>query len=128
MGRTYNLTISEFDLEALETELECTKRQLVEERELANRLEEENADIFLRRWAKAQERAIDAERERDKARDAMSQAQGELDLKTLDFERMREQRDQYKGLLIRLYNDLFVHHKGEAVRDFKALFREENYN
>jgi hypothetical protein len=27
-----------------------------------------------------------------------------------------------------LYNDLFVHHKGEAVRDFKELFREENYN
>ena len=41
---------------------------------------------------------------------------------------VREERDQYKGLLIRLYNDLFVHHKGEAVRDFKALFREENYN
>ena len=100
MGRTHDVVISGFDLDALETELACTKRQLVEERELANRLEEENADVFLRRWAKAQERAIDAERE----------------------------RDQYKGLLIRLYNDLFVHHKGEAVRDFKELFREENYN
>ena len=112
----------------LECEIKDMKKELVAQRELANRLEEENADVFLRRWSKAQERAIDAERERDKARDAMSQAQGELDLKTLDFERMREQRDQYKGLLIRLYNDLFVHHKGEAVRDFKALFREENYN
>ncbi len=60
----------------------------------------EDADAFLDKWSKAQERAIDAERE----------------------------RDQYKGLLIRLYNDLFVHHKGEAVRDFKELFREENYN
>ena len=60
----------------------------------------EDADAFLDKMAKYQERAIDAERERDK----------------------------YKGLLIRLYNDLFVHHKGEAVRDFKALFREENYN
>lgn len=100
MGRTHDVVISGFDLDALETELACTKRQLVEERELANRLEEENADVFLRRWAKAQERAIDAERE----------------------------RDQYKGLLIRLYNDLFVHHKGEAVREFKELFREENYN
>lgn len=40
----------------------------------------------------------------------------------------REERDQYKSLLIRLHNDLFVHHKGEAVRDFKKLFREENYN
>jgi hypothetical protein len=41
---------------------------------------------------------------------------------------VREERDQYKGLLIRLHNDLFVHHKGEAVREFKELFREENYN
>jgi hypothetical protein len=40
----------------------------------------------------------------------------------------REERNQYKSLLIRLYNDLFVHHKGEAVREFKELFREENYN
>lgn len=84
----------------LECKLKDMKKELVTQRELANRLEEENADVFLRRWAKAQERAIDAERE----------------------------RDQYKSLLIRLYNDLFVHHKGEAVRDFKALFREENYN
>ena len=41
---------------------------------------------------------------------------------------LAEESNKYKGLLIRLYNDLFVHHKGEAVRDFKALFREENYN
>ena len=34
------------------------------------------------------------ERERNEARNAMAQAQGELDLKTLDFERMREQRDK----------------------------------
>ena len=40
----------------------------------------------------------------------------------------REERDQYKGLLIRLHNDLFVHHGGQAVREFKELFREENYN
>ena len=40
----------------------------------------------------------------------------------------REERDQYRGLLIRLHNDLFVHHGGQAVREFKELFREENYN
>ena len=34
------------------------------------------------------------ERERNETRNAMAQAQGELDLKTLDFERMREQRDK----------------------------------
>jgi hypothetical protein len=40
----------------------------------------------------------------------------------------REECSQYRGMLIRLYNDLFVHHGGQAVREFKELFREENYN
>jgi hypothetical protein len=52
--------------------------------------------------------------------------------KALELEReltaVTEESDKYRGLLIRLYNDLFVHHKGEAVRDLKILFREENYN
>lgn len=50
--------------------------------------------------------------------------------KRLERERdeAREERDQYRGLLIRLHNDLFVHHGGQAVREFKELFREENYN
>ena len=43
-------------------------------------------------------------------------------------DRAREERDQYRSLLIRLHNDLFVHHGGQAVREFKELFREENYN
>jgi len=45
-----------------------------------------------------------------------------------ELDKVREERYQYRGMLIRLYNDLFVHHKGEAVREFKELFREENYN
>jgi hypothetical protein len=51
-----------------------------------------------------------------------------LELERLTLASVTEQRDKYRGLLIRLYNDLFVHHKGEAVRDLKILFREENYN
>ena len=52
------------------------------------------------------------------------------DIETLERERdeAREERDQYRSLLIRLHNDLFVHHGGQAVREFKELFREENYN
>ena len=42
--------------------------------------------------------------------------------------KLERERNQYKGLLIRLHNDLFVHHGGQAVREFKELFREENYN
>ena len=69
-----------------------------------------------------------AERERDEAREESAKwHQMSIEADTRFVEVMRE-RDQYKGLLIRLYNDLFVHHKGEAVREFKELFREENYN
>ena len=42
--------------------------------------------------------------------------------------KLERERDQYKGLLIRLYNDLFVIHNGVAIADLKKEFREENYN
>lgn len=50
--------------------------------------------------------------------------------KRLERERdeAREECSQYRGMLIRLHNDLFVHHGGQAVHEFKELFREENYN
>ena len=38
------------------------------------------------------------------------------------------ERDKLNCLLIRLYNDLFVHHSGTAIADLKKEFREENYN
>jgi hypothetical protein len=87
------------DLEFRRGLFKLQEQQLNEVREERDKFHGD-ADAFLDKMAKYQERAIDAERE----------------------------RDQYKGLLIRLYNDLFVHHKGEAVREFKELFREENYN
>ncbi len=55
------------EMTELEAELNEAREQLAAERELAERLEEENADLFLRRWSKAQERAIDAERALRKA-------------------------------------------------------------
>ena len=75
------------------------------------------------------------ERERDEARADLEFRRGlfklqeeQLNEVRAELDRIREERYQYRGLLIRLYNDLFVHHKGEAVREFKELFREENYN
>jgi len=41
---------------------------------------------------------------------------------------LRGELDRMKGLLIRLYNDLFVIHNGVAIDDLKKEFREENYN
>ena len=42
--------------------------------------------------------------------------------------KLERERDQYKGLLIRLYVDLFIIHNGVAIADLKKEFREENYN
>ncbi len=55
------------EMTELEAELNEARKQLAAERALADRLEQENADLFLRRWSKAQERAIDAERALRKA-------------------------------------------------------------
>ncbi len=38
------------------------------------------------------------------------------------------QRDEYRGLLIELYNDINVIHSGKAVSKLNKLFRDENYN
>ena len=39
-----------------------------------------------------------------------------------------EQRDEYRGLLIELYNDINVIHSGNAVAKLSRLMRDENYN
>ena len=66
--------------------------------------------------------------ERNELRSDLEFRRGLFKVQEEQLNNVREERDQYKGLLIRLHNDLFVHHKGEAVREFKELFREENYN
>ena len=38
------------------------------------------------------------------------------------------ERDKLNSLLIRLYNDIFVHKSGTAVAELKKMFREPNYN
>jgi hypothetical protein len=68
------------------------------------------------------------ESERNELRSDLEFRRGLSQLQEQQLNAVREERDQHRGLLIRLYNDLFVHHKGEAIREFKELFREENYN
>jgi hypothetical protein len=38
------------------------------------------------------------------------------------------ERDKLQSLLIRLYNDINVHHSGSAVSELNRMFREPNYN
>jgi uncharacterized coiled-coil DUF342 family protein len=42
--------------------------------------------------------------------------------------RAENQRDQYKALLIRIYNDINVLHTGEAIRELTREFRDKNFN
>jgi hypothetical protein len=45
-----------------------------------------------------------------------------------DVANVRRERDEYRGLLIELYNDINVIHSGKAVSKLNKLFRDENYN
>jgi len=46
----------------------------------------------------------------------------DLDRLEAELEHAERMRDEYKDLLIRVYDDLFVHRNmGEAVRDLKIL-------
>ena len=42
--------------------------------------------------------------------------------------RAENQRDEYKALLIRIYNDINVLHTGEAIRELTREFKDENFN
>lgn len=64
------------DLKEALRELDEAREQLKAERAFAERLEQENANAFMRRWAKAQERAIDAERALRKAWYIMDSIEG----------------------------------------------------
>jgi hypothetical protein len=42
--------------------------------------------------------------------------------------KLERERDEFRGLLIELYNDINVIHSGKAVSKLNKLFRDENYN
>jgi hypothetical protein len=51
-----------------------------------------------------------------------------LELERRTLASVTEQRDEFRGLLIELYNDINVIHSGKAVSKLNKLFRDENYN
>ena len=89
------------EITKLETELNKAKEQLVAERELANRLEEENAAAYLRRWAKAQERAIDAECERDE----WAERWADLSRASVNDICAQRERDEFKNRALEAMDD-----------------------
>ena len=42
--------------------------------------------------------------------------------------RAENDRDNYRELLIRIYNDINVLHTGDAIRELTREFRDENFN
>jgi hypothetical protein len=44
------------------------------------------------------------------------------------IDRIERDRDEYKGILIELYNDINVIHSGNAIAKLNKMFKEENYN
>jgi hypothetical protein len=50
-----------------------------------------------------------------------------LDLRR-ELAAVTEQRDEYKGLLIELHNDINTIHSGNAISKLNRMFKEENYN
>jgi len=52
----------------------------------------------------------------------------ELVAVTEQRDKLAGERDEYRGLLIELYNDINVIHSGNAVAKLSRLMRDENYN
>jgi len=44
------------------------------------------------------------------------------------IDRIERERDEYKGMLIELHNDINVIHSGNAIAKLNKMFKEENYN
>ena len=44
------------------------------------------------------------------------------------IDRIERERDEYKGILIELHNDINVIHSGNAIAKLNKMFKEENYN
>jgi hypothetical protein len=73
--------------------------------------------------------AINAERAESRG---LRKAWVELDDKRQELlgkiDRIERERDEYKGLLIELHNDINVIHSGNAIAKLNKMFKEENYN
>jgi hypothetical protein len=52
----------------------------------------------------------------------------DLDRLEAELAAVTKERDEYRGLLIELYNDINVIHSGNAVAKLNRLMRDENYN
>ena len=46
----------------------------------------------------------------------------------LELAAVMAERDEYRGLLIELYNDINIIHSGKSVAKLNSLMRDENYN
>jgi hypothetical protein len=76
----------------------------------------------------AQCQLMDVTNERDKARHEIEGWKNKWECAVDMAARAENQRDEYKALLIRIYNDINVLHTGEAIKELTREFRDENFN
>jgi len=76
----------------------------------------------------AQCQLMDVTNERDEARHEIEGWRNKWECAVEIAARAENQRDDYKALLIRIYNDINVLHTGEAIRELTREFRDENFN
>jgi len=76
----------------------------------------------------AQCQLMDVTNERDKARHEIEGWRNKWECAVEMAARAENQRDEYKALLIRIYNDINVLHTGEAIKELTREFRDENFN
>ena len=101
--------------------------------DLCRRLERErdealNAIHTYRCEVEAWEILNKARNERDEARHEIEGWQNKWECAVEMAARAENERDEYRSLLIRIYNDINVLHTGEAIRELTREFKDENFN
>jgi chromosome segregation ATPase len=76
----------------------------------------------------AQCQLMDVTNERDKARHEIEGWRNKWECAVEMAATAENQRDEYRALLIRIYNDINVLHTGDAIRELTREFRDENFN
>jgi hypothetical protein len=68
------------------------------------------------------------ERERDEVRHEIEGWKNKWECAVEMAARAENERDEYRALLIRIYNDINILHTGDAIRELTRQFRDENFN
>jgi uncharacterized coiled-coil DUF342 family protein len=121
LERERDETQKKYDILATENMLEVNK--LCNERDEAL-----NAIHTYRCEVEAWEILNKTRQERDEAKHEIEGWKNKWECAVEMAARAENERDEYRALLIKLYNDINVLHTGDAIRELTRKFRDENFN